>query len=80
MIKVKSAKYMKNYEIKIEFSDGYKGIVDLKDELWGPIFEPLKIKENFEKFVINDVFNTISWENGADFAPEFLYEKTTKSV
>lgn len=31
--------------------------------------------EYFKRFTIK--FNTIEWENGADFAPEYLYEIST---
>jgi hypothetical protein len=36
------------------------------------IFSPLIDKEYFKNFSLR--FNTICWENEADFAPEFLYE------
>ena len=51
------------------------GIVDLQDELYGPIFEPLKEITFFKKFELNSDLNTILWYNGADFAPEYLYER-----
>jgi len=47
--------------------------VDLSDELDGLVFEPLKDLKFFRQFLIR--YNTLSWENGADFAPEFLREK-----
>jgi len=40
--------------------------------LLGSAFTPMKDIENFKKFAI--VYNTIEWENGADFAPEYLYD------
>lgn len=46
--------------------------MDLENELNGTVFMPLKDKSKFMKFSI--VFNTIEWENGADFAPEYLYD------
>ncbi len=49
--------------------------VDLEGELWGEVFEPLKGKTLFAKFVLDKELNTIVWPNGADFAPEFLYQK-----
>jgi hypothetical protein len=43
--------------------------------LWGEVFEPLKDKDQFAKFMLHDELATIVWPNGADFAPEFLYQK-----
>ena len=56
----------------LRFDDGACGEVDLSDELDGPIFEPLKDVEFFRQFLVR--YNTLSWQNGADFAPEFLRE------
>jgi len=67
------AKYVDNYCVFLSFNDGYEGRVDLASELEGQIFEPLKDIENFKKFTLEG--HTLSWANGADFAPEFLREK-----
>jgi hypothetical protein len=61
--------------LKLSFSDGAEGIVNLEDHLTKPIFKPLKNPEYFKKFKLGSW--TIAWENGADFAPEFLYELST---
>jgi hypothetical protein len=58
----------------LEFNDRAIKNVDLKDELYGEIFEPLKGLEFFQQVAVNPDTNTIQWPNGADFAPEFLYE------
>ena len=71
-LEVVKAKYMEGYKILLGFNNGIYKEVDLKDELLGEIFEPLKNVEFFKSFKIS--FNTIEWENGADFAPEFLFE------
>lgn len=73
--KVIEAKYVKGYVIHIRFSDGTKGDVDLIHELFGEVFEPLKDIATFKDFRIHPEFHTLCWPNGADFAPEFLYEK-----
>ena len=74
MLEIVNAKYIDNYSIWFEFNDGKKGIADLEDTLWGKIFEPLKNKEKFKDFKISDTMGTICWKNGADLAPEYLYE------
>lgn len=69
-MKVTKAEYLKDYTIKIYFNNGNEKIVDLSNELYGTVFEPLKNIDYFKNFSI--CCNTISWFNGADFAPEFL--------
>jgi hypothetical protein len=41
--------------------------VALRDELYGEEFEPLKDREFFKDFVLNNDWQTIAWPNGADF-------------
>jgi len=69
---IKRADYISGYKIEIEFNNGKTGLVDLKNQLREPIFQPLREKEYFKNFKLNSW--TIEWENGADFAPEFLYD------
>ena len=66
------AKYIDDYRVWLLFNDGAKGEVDLSPELFGELFEPLKDKRLFSSFKLEG--HTISWDNGADFAPEFLRE------
>jgi hypothetical protein len=75
ILHVKEAKYRHDYVIWLRFNDGTIGEVDLKDTLWGKVFEPLKCLEEFKKFHIDPEMETIVWENGADLAPEYLYAK-----
>ncbi len=74
-MEVTSAEYVEGYTIRVCFNTGECGTVDLKDALWGPVFEPLKDIEMFKRFEVSDVLHTVRWENDADLAPEFLYEK-----
>lgn len=57
----------------MSFNDGAEGEINLAPELYGEIFEPLKNKEFFKSFRVKGY--TLSWSNGADFAPEFLREQ-----
>jgi hypothetical protein len=71
---VTSVTYIEGYKLRLEFNDGRVRDVDLKDELYGEIFEPLKDIALFKQVAVNPDTNTIEWPNGADFAPEFLHE------
>lgn len=70
---VVEAKHIRAYKVWLKFNDGLSGEIDLASELDGPIFEPLRDLSYFSRFSVR--YNTISWDNGADFAPEFLWEK-----
>jgi len=72
LIKVIDAKYIEGYKIGFKFNDGKTKTIDFKDLLWGEMFEPLKNIDYFKKFKLNPF--TIEWKNGADFAPEYLYD------
>lgn len=65
--------YIKDYIVWFKFKNGLSGEINFKNELDGKIFEPLKDKKYFKSFSLSG--NTICWDNGADFAPEYLYEK-----
>ena len=77
---VVKAEYIGDYVIKIQFNNGEGGTIDLKDKLYGEIFEPLKDINKFKKFHIDPELETVVWENGADLAPEFLYENMKKAA
>lgn len=70
---VVGAKYVKDYMIKLKFNDGTLKMVDLKSYVErGGVFLELKNKKYFKKYFID--LNTLCWPNGADIAPERLYE------
>jgi len=70
------AEYAGEYRIKVIFDNGVEGILDLENELWGEVFEPLKDTSKFKNFVLDTELRTIVWPaTGADLAPEFIYEK-----
>ena len=79
MLCVTSARYESGYKIRVELSDGTQGVVDLEEDLWGPVFEPLRDEELFRRFSVSAELGTIVWENGADIAPEHLLEKLAGS-
>ena len=68
------AKQVSGYILRIKFRDGTEGEIDLEAELGGPMFEPLKDPSQFKRFRVDAEFHTLVWPNGADLAPEFLYQ------
>lgn len=70
-----NAKYVRDFVVWVKFSDGVEGELDLREELSGPVFEPLRDVNLFKKFIIHPELQTLVWENDADFAPEFLHDK-----
>ncbi|MGQ9626192.1 MAG: DUF2442 domain-containing protein [Anaerolineae bacterium] len=62
------------HSLQLTFNDGTRKRVNLLPLLDGPIFEPLHDPSYFARAVIDPVAGTVVWPNGADFAPEALYE------
>lgn len=77
-LQVIDAKYIDNYQIWLKFNDDTDGFIDFADKIDGEIFEPLKDKDYFSHFFVDGY--TINWENGADFAPEYLKDLLMNKV
>lgn len=77
MVRLARAEYRGGHRVWLEFEDGLRGEVDLFEEMWGDIFEPLKAPEAFSAFRVD---RTLVWENGADLAPEFLHELVARAA
>jgi hypothetical protein len=80
MLELIGAEYVDGYRIQVRFSNGEEGVVDLTEALWGPVFEPLKDLAKFKRFRVSDLFHTITWENGADLAPEYIYDRMVEQA
>lgn len=78
--RVIEARYVRNFIVLVRFQDGVQGEVDLESQLYGEVFEPLKNLEVFRQFRVDPDLHTLVWPNGADFAPEFLYERAQVTV
>jgi hypothetical protein len=69
------AEYAGEHRIRVTFDDGTVGTVDFLPWLKGPIFEPLRDVTFFQRFFLDG--GTVAWPNGADVAPETLYERAS---
>ena len=66
------AEYCGGYRIHLMFNDYSEKTIDFRQWLDGPVFEPLKDTDYFRRFFLDG--GTVTWPNGADIAPETLYE------
>jgi hypothetical protein len=80
LLHVTDAKYLRDYMIWLRFDDGTAGEINLEAVLEGEMFAPLKDQSLFRRFHVDPELQTIVWENGADLAPEFLYENMRVSA
>ena len=62
------------YSLRLVFRDGTRKQVDLLSLLDGPVFKPLLDPGFFRKATLDPVAGTVVWPNGADIAPETLYD------
>jgi hypothetical protein len=66
------AEHRGGYKLNVVFSDGSENTIDFARWLDGPVFEPLRDVAFFKRVFVDG--GTVAWPNGADIAPETLYE------
>jgi len=68
--------FLENYKIYFEFNDGLSGIIDFQNKILTDhrsIIRELIDKDKFKAIRIER--HTLCWDNGVDFAPEYLYDQ-----
>lgn len=74
MIRVTEVEPLDGFTLRLRFNDGSERVVDLAEELWGPVFEPLKADPDlFRQVRVDEEIGTIVWPNGADMDPDVLH-------
>lgn len=76
---ITEARHLHDYVVEVTFNNGRKGLADLSDALKGQVFEPLKEIAQFSRLKVDEELETITWENGADLAPEYIYFQAFKT-
>jgi hypothetical protein len=71
-------KALKDYKLLLKFENDEEKIFDMKPYLDIGKFKELKDKKLFDAVRVS--FDTIEWNNGLDFDPEVLYEKSSLLV
>lgn len=79
MYKITHLEVKPNFILHLTFANKTSGDVSLADRLFGPMFEPLRDPNFFAQAEL-DEFGTVYWPNGADLAPDALYQKVKVSL
>ncbi len=77
-MKIQEVEPIDGYRLYVKFEDGTEGEVALADRLFGPMFEPLRALDLFSRVYV-DNYGVICWPNGADLAPDALYDNLIES-
>jgi hypothetical protein len=63
--------FLEDYRVKLSFSDGLAGSIDLQPILQGELFEPLRELSAFRQARVQH--GTLVWPNEADLCPDVLH-------
>lgn len=77
--RITDVSHVKDYELKLSFSDGTVAVLDFRDRIVGRggVFRPLESIEEFSQVVVDREAGTLVWPNGVDFCPDVLYAEAT---
>ena len=64
-----------DHVLRLLFSDGTAGDVDLSAERWTGVLAPLNDPDYFAQVTVDPEAGTVVWPDGIDLAPEPLYEQ-----
>ena len=73
---IKDVEPLDNYLLLLTFENGEKRQFDMKPYLDFGIFQELKDLRLFK--TVKTSFDSIEWDNEADFDPEVLYQKSIR--
>lgn len=72
-VAVTAVEPLADYALRLAFDDGIKRVVDLADELWGPMGEPLRDPAYFRQVRVDLGVRTVVWPHGFDLDPDVLH-------
>jgi Protein of unknown function (DUF2442) len=72
---IASVTVVRHGALRLTFTDGLIGEVDVLDRMRGPVFEQVRTPEGFAQVRIDAETDTIVWPGGPDLAPDTLYER-----
>jgi len=61
--------------LALTFADGLQGEVAVLERMHGPVFDQARTPDGFAKVQVDSETGTVTWPDGADLAPDTLYER-----
>jgi len=61
--------------LDLTFADGTTGEMSVLERLHGPVFALARTHDGFAQAVLDIESGTVAWPDGADLAPDVLYER-----
>ena len=80
IVHVTSVKVVGPQSLELAFDNGVHKRVNLRRDLYGPVFEPLRDPAYFTRVALDPDTGTVVWPNGADFAPDYLFQLEPEEV
>ena len=71
--RVTTVEAKEGWRLRLTFTDGLVREVDLSDDLWGPMAEPLQDPAYFRQVRVDPELGTVVWPNGYDLDPDVLH-------
>jgi hypothetical protein len=80
MHRIVAAEALPEYRVRIRFSDGAEGEVDLSDLVGRGVFAAWEDPDVFARVSIDPETHTLAWPGGVDLCPDRLYQDVTGAV
>lgn len=77
---ITAAEVVRHGVLRLTFADGLSGEVDVLDRMRGPVFEDARTPDGFTRVEVDTEIGTVVWPEGADLAPDTLYERVSSGA
>ncbi len=77
MERIVSATPLPGYKLRLRFTDGAEGEVDLSHLVGDGVFEAWRDESVFRQVRVDPMTRTVTWPGEIDLCPDVLYSKVT---
>jgi Protein of unknown function (DUF2442) len=80
LVDITAVEVIATYRLRLTFADGTVGDLEFHTRQWRGVFAPLRDPEYFARVTVDPELGTIAWPDGADMAPEPLYDAARRHL